>query len=85
MVSDDFALYLFLPFLMVGRYWVMSLPELYPRVGDTGSNIDGPFTSCPTTVGSKVKHVNVGDRVAMEPGATCSRYHIKIFRYLLNL
>lgn len=27
-----------------------------------------------TTVGTNVKHIKVGDRVAMEPGATCSVY-----------
>jgi len=27
-----------------------------------------------TTVGTNVKYIKVGDRVAMEPGATCSVY-----------
>jgi len=27
-----------------------------------------------TIVGTNVKHIKVGDRVAMEPGATCSVY-----------
>lgn len=57
----------------------MNLPELCPKVAKIYLIITS-FVPDLLTVGPDVKHLKVGDRVAMEPGATCRASTVAGFR-----